>query len=132
MEWQQGCDHVAKCHSKDYFQIVMFLEVHVSVLLSILHEMLIEVQQETLYQSIFLHCSQKKDVISIIFFVIGYNLWRKWCGIGKAHTFDDLLGFMPNKIVQKYKALYRYVKLQYMINEFQICSLLIHDNIQLK
>lgn len=39
--------------------------------------------------------------------VPGYNFYREYCGVGRAKTFEDLLGTMPNDTVHRYASIYR-------------------------
>ncbi|KAG9509281.1 Chorion peroxidase, partial [Fragariocoptes setiger] len=39
----------------------------------------------------------------------GYNVWREWCGLGRAHTFADLEPLLSNKTAYLYSRLYRHV-----------------------
>uniref|UniRef100_T1JD39 Chorion peroxidase n=1 Tax=Strigamia maritima TaxID=126957 RepID=T1JD39_STRMM len=40
--------------------------------------------------------------------VSGYNAYREYCGLGRAHTFDELVGIMPNETVRKFSEIYRH------------------------
>lgn len=37
----------------------------------------------------------------------GYNAYREFCGVGRARSFDDLIGSMPNETVRRYAEIYR-------------------------
>lgn len=39
----------------------------------------------------------------------GYNLYREWCGLPKAESFEDLLAYMSNRTVFYYSKLYKHV-----------------------
>lgn len=39
--------------------------------------------------------------------VPGYNIWREWCGLPRAHNFDDLEPFLQNGTAHKYSLLYK-------------------------
>ncbi|GAB6032280.1 hypothetical protein CHUAL_010921 [Chamberlinius hualienensis] len=40
--------------------------------------------------------------------VPGYNFYREYCGVGRAKTFEELIGTMPNETVHRYASIYRH------------------------